>query len=126
MFQKDKKGKGESSRGWCYIQYKMELTIWKCFRCGSEDHMIAKCPKPPKDSENGGRKYVLIKKVIVHATTAKITATKRYMHIWHVCLAMTNLLVKTFVTVHNLPIGFYILEQRATLHQKFNISLQVY
>ena len=23
----------------------------KCFRCGSEDHMIAKCPKPPKDSE---------------------------------------------------------------------------
>ena len=23
----------------------------KCFRCGSEDHLIAKCPKPPKDSE---------------------------------------------------------------------------
>ena len=23
----------------------------KCFRCGSEDHMIAKCPKSPKDSE---------------------------------------------------------------------------
>ena len=23
----------------------------KFFRCGSEDHMIAKCPKPPKDSE---------------------------------------------------------------------------
>ena len=23
----------------------------KCFRCGSEDHMIAKCPKPPKDNE---------------------------------------------------------------------------
>ena len=23
----------------------------KCFRCGSEDHMIAKFPKPPKDSE---------------------------------------------------------------------------
>ena len=23
----------------------------KCFRCGSEDHIIAKCPKPPKDSE---------------------------------------------------------------------------
>ena len=22
-----------------------------CFICGSEDHMIAKCPKPPKDSE---------------------------------------------------------------------------
>ena len=23
----------------------------KCFRCGSEDHLIAKYPKPPKDSE---------------------------------------------------------------------------
>ena len=23
----------------------------KCFRCGSEDHIIAKYPKPPKDSE---------------------------------------------------------------------------
>ena len=23
----------------------------KCFRCGSEDHLIAKCPKPPKDNE---------------------------------------------------------------------------
>ena len=23
----------------------------KCFRCGSEDHIIAKCPNPPKDSE---------------------------------------------------------------------------
>ena len=22
----------------------------KCFRCGSEDHMIAKCPKPPEDN----------------------------------------------------------------------------
>ena len=27
----------------------------KCFRCVSEDHMIAKCPKPPKDIENGRR-----------------------------------------------------------------------
>ena len=23
----------------------------KCFRCGSEDHLITKCTKPPKDSE---------------------------------------------------------------------------
>ena len=29
----------------------MERTIRKCFRCGSEDHMIEKCPKPPKDNE---------------------------------------------------------------------------
>ena len=29
---------------------------WKCFRYGSEDHMIAKFPKPPKYSEKR-RKY---------------------------------------------------------------------
>ena len=29
----------------------MERTPRKCFRCGSEDHMIAKRSKPPKDNE---------------------------------------------------------------------------
>ena len=29
----------------------MERPPWKCFRCGSEDHIIAKYPKPPKDNE---------------------------------------------------------------------------
>ena len=24
----------------------------KCFRCGSEDRLIAKCPKPPKGGKN--------------------------------------------------------------------------
>ena len=27
-----------------------EQTSIKCFRCGSEDHLIEKCPKPPKDN----------------------------------------------------------------------------
>ena len=27
-----------------------ERTPCKCFRCGSEDTMIVKCPKPPKDN----------------------------------------------------------------------------
>ena len=73
----------------------------KCFRCGSEDPMISKCSKPPKDNENGESKYVLMKKVIVYMTTVKITMTKRYIHLWHVCLAMTNVLVKHLVTVCN-------------------------
>ena len=30
----------------------------KCFRCGSEDHLIAKCPKPPKDGEKKNGKKV--------------------------------------------------------------------
>ena len=28
-----------------------DLPARKCFRCGSEYYLIAKCPKPPKDSE---------------------------------------------------------------------------
>ena len=28
----------------------------KCFRCGSEDHLIAKCPKPAKDGKNKRKK----------------------------------------------------------------------
>ena len=59
---------------------KMERTPRKCFRCGSEDHMIS----------NVQSKYVIMKRVIVHATTAKIIVTARYMHLWHEYLAMTN------------------------------------
>ena len=28
-----------------------ERTPQKCFRCGSEDNIIAKCTKPPKDNK---------------------------------------------------------------------------
>ena len=28
-----------------------ERRPWKCIRCGSEDHLIIKCPKPPKDNK---------------------------------------------------------------------------
>ena len=33
----------------------MECTPWRCLRCGSENHMIAKFPKPPKDNEKRQR-----------------------------------------------------------------------
>ena len=42
-----------------------------CFRCGSEDHLIAKFPKPPKKTRKDKSKYVLMKMLIVHATTEK-------------------------------------------------------
>ena len=54
-----------------------------------------------KRTRTDKRKYVLMKEVIVHATTAKITATKRYMHLLHVCMVMKNLLVEILVTVRN-------------------------
>ena len=34
----------------------MERTPRKCFRCGSEDNIIAKCPKPPKKFEKRQKK----------------------------------------------------------------------
>ena len=54
-----------------------------------------------KIMRNGKGKYVLMKKVIAHATTAKITMTIGYTHLWHECLAMTNAKVKIMVTVRN-------------------------
>ena len=33
----------------------MERTPWKCFICGSEDHIIAKCPKQACSNEKGNR-----------------------------------------------------------------------
>ena len=63
--------------------------------------MIAKCPKPPKENEKFKSKYVLMKKVIVHATKAKITMTIRYPYIRHECLAMMTIQVKIMVTVRN-------------------------
>ena len=34
----------------------------KCFRCGSEDHIITKCTKPPKDNEKRRRQVSLKEK----------------------------------------------------------------
>ena len=58
--------------------------------------------------KNGKSKYVLMKKVIVHATTAKITMTIRYTHLCHACLVITNAKVKSMVKVaiDQLDFGF--------------------
>ena len=34
----------------------------KCFRCGSEDHMIAKCPNPRTNNEERGKQVHFNKK----------------------------------------------------------------
>ena len=41
----------------------MEPKTRKCFRCGSEDHMIAKCTKLPKDNEKRQNQVRLNEKV---------------------------------------------------------------
>ena len=51
MFQKDQKRKRESSFYWYFVKNNSDRPTRNCFRCRSEDQMIAKCTKPPKDSE---------------------------------------------------------------------------
>ena len=79
MFKKDKKKKEEARAVDVSSNKQVEHTPRKCFRCGSEDHMIAKCPE----------QVCFNKKLIMHATTAKMIVTVRYMHIWHEYLATT-------------------------------------
>ena len=45
MNKKKYRGDGDSGK------QRTERTPHKCFICGSEDHLIAKCPKPPKDNK---------------------------------------------------------------------------
>ena len=51
MFQNTKKEKEKARSAGTSYNKNSDRPARKCFRCGSEDHMIAKCPKPPKDSE---------------------------------------------------------------------------
>ena len=55
MFQKDQTGKARAAGA--SENRHTEQTPKKCFRCGSQDHLIAKFPKPPKDN-NKWRKQV--------------------------------------------------------------------
>ena len=48
---------------------------------------------------NTARIMYVLKNKKVHATTAKILMTKRYTHIWHECLLMTNVLEEILVAV---------------------------
>ena len=50
---------------------------------------------------NGESQYVLMKKEIVHATTAKITMTISNYEVNKIYLIITNVLVEILVIVHN-------------------------
>ena len=51
MLQRIRKEKEKSRAVDVTSNRKMERPPRICFRCGSEDHMIAKFPNPPKDNE---------------------------------------------------------------------------
>ena len=87
----------------------MECTPCKCFRYGYII-LLQNVQSHLKITRDGKIKYVSLKELILHcrnnATTAKTTMTRRYMHLLHVCLILTNCRVGILVTVQNPPIRF--------------------
>ena len=51
MFQNTRKDKEKARSAGASSNKNSDRPPWKCFRCGSVDHLIAKYPKPPKDGE---------------------------------------------------------------------------
>ena len=51
MFQNIRKEKEKAHSAGTSSNKNSDRPARKCYRCVSEDHLIAKCPKPPKDSE---------------------------------------------------------------------------
>ena len=51
MFQNIRKEKEKARSAGTLSNKNSDRPARKCVRCGSEDHLIAKCIKPPKDSE---------------------------------------------------------------------------
>ena len=51
FFKKIRKDKEKARSAEASSNKNSDRTARKCFRCGSVDHLIAKCPKPPKDGE---------------------------------------------------------------------------
>ena len=58
-------------------------------------------PSHLKTVRKDASQYVLMKKVIVRATTAMMTMTLKYTHLWHECLVMTNAKIKIMAIVRN-------------------------
>ena len=72
-----------------------ERTSRKCFRCGYEDHLIAKCSNPPKDNEKR-RNKVCFNEKRNRACDNSINNSDQKIY-----ASMTNVLVEIFVTVKN-------------------------
>ena len=55
----------------------MERTPQKNFRCGSEDHMITKCPKQPKDNEKRRKQVRFKEKGNFASANGKISSNQK-------------------------------------------------
>ena len=57
-FKKTRKEKEKARSAGALSNKNSDPQAWKCFRCSSKDHLIAKCPKSPKDGEKKNVKKV--------------------------------------------------------------------
>ena len=55
-FKKIRKDKEKARSAGTLSNKSSDRPAWKCFRCGSEGHLIAKCPNPPKDGKKKRKK----------------------------------------------------------------------
>ena len=76
------------------------------FGCRNVDNIIAKSTKPPKDDKKlqkpirfSERGHPALQKE--YFRTVIMIKTKRYMHLWHICMVMIKVLVEILVTVCN-------------------------
>ena len=60
-----------------YDNRRMERTPRKKFRCGSEDHLIAKCPKPPKDNQKRRKQVPFNEKVNCACNNGKTNSDQK-------------------------------------------------
>ena len=63
MFQKDRQEKEKARAVGVSSNGNLERPTRKCYRCGSEDHMIAKFPKPSKYNEKRQKQVCFNEKV---------------------------------------------------------------
>ena len=61
MFQNIRKEKEKARSAGTSSNKDSDRPARKCFRCGSEDHLIAKCTTPPKDREKKNGKKLSFK-----------------------------------------------------------------
>ena len=98
----------------------MERTSRKCFRCGYEDHLIKKCPKPQKENEKRRNQVRFNEKVNRARNNDKNNSDQKIYASMARMSGNDECPSGIFVKVHNCPIGF--LDSGATCHMTPEVS----
>ena len=98
----------------------MERTPWKKFRCGYEDRLITKCPKPPKENKKRINKVRFNEKVNRACDKSKDNNDQK---IYAYMTRMSgNYECPSGNFGDNLQLTYWILDSGATCHMKPEVS----